>query len=101
MMTAMTRASSQLTVLASTTVIAAHCLCVDILFRLAGYTQADTRNSFAPRRRNLFVALFTVAQAFAAQHLVSHPFDRIIDARIDLILNSSVLCKTASHLESP
>ena len=81
---------SQLTILATTPVIATEFLFLYIGFRLAGNTQTYSRDGFSTSLGYLGCTFFAVFQTFATGQLTAYTLHGIFDTGIDLILHSTV-----------
>ena len=85
----------QLTALATPAVITAELLLV--LFGLADYAQADTRDGGPARLGYFIAALFTSSQAYPSRQMAAGSLYRVLDSRIDLVMDCPVFGETASH----
>src|SRR5262249_29852427 len=92
--------SAQLAVLAAAAVVAAERGLLLIVLFLARHTQAHARHGLAPRLGNRRAALLAMLQARTFAHVAARALDRVLDRRVDLILNGVVACPTCCHCSS-
>jgi len=88
----------ELAVLAAAAIVHAGLSISLIAQALTLYTKANTRKRLAPGFWNIFVAIQALLQALAHGYAAARTLDRGLDARIDLLLNSSFWCPTCGHI---
>jgi hypothetical protein len=89
--------SSQLAVLASSTVISGEFRRVPVMFFLTGHAQTNACKGLSSRLRNRIPAFRAVSQRCSARQLALRPLDTVFHRRIDLILNRAVARPACSH----
>jgi hypothetical protein len=90
-------ASTKLTVLAATPVVAALAGLLLVVGFLAGDAQAHARQRLAPRLGDGGVAFFAMGQPRPLRQLTAGALDRVRDGGVDLVLYGAVACPTCSH----
>src|SRR3546814_2561592 len=91
--------SAQLAVLAATAVVAAgRGFVLRITRLLAVHAQAHPGHGLAPRLGDFHVALLTTTQAGPLRQLAAHSLDRVLDGRVDLVLDGAIACPTGCHV---
>src|SRR3546814_19950500 len=90
------RGSAQLAVLAAAAVVAAgRGFVLHITRLLAVHAQAYAGHGLAPRLWDFPVALLTATQAGPLRPLAAHSLDRVLDGRVDLVLDGALACPLA------
>jgi hypothetical protein len=90
-------ASSQLAILAAAPVVATLGFLLGVARALARDTQAHPGHGVAARLGYGLPAFGTVVQARALRQSVTGAPDRILDGRVDLILNRTIFCEPTGH----
>src|SRR5262249_15625932 len=99
-LTGLTGRSAQLAVLAGAPVVAAERLLFAVVRFLARYAQTHARHRAAARLGNQRLAFLAMSQARAFRHAAAGALDRVLDRRVDLILNGVVAGPTGGHLRT-
>jgi hypothetical protein len=76
-------------------------LLLQVTFFLARNTSPHASHGLAPCFWNHFGAIDTFEQAFAVSELTARAFDGVVDAGVNLILNSPVFSPASSHARLP
>src|SRR5262245_1794315 len=92
--------STQLTVLAAASVVAAELLDLAVGGFLTTHAEPNARNGVAPRLRNFRSAIRAMTEAGALRQSAFRAIDPILDRRIDLFLHRAVTCPTRRHFFS-
>src|SRR5699024_11010488 len=90
--------STELTVLAAATIVAAVGAMFAVMVFLAGDTQTHAGHGFAPRLGDGFVAFFAMGETGSAAHLAAHALDRILYGRVDLVVDGVVAGPAGGHV---